>query len=86
MAKDIEDFGNALNRLKEQLKEIKGSITEEAEDGNAYTLKHIQQLNSSDRMVGTQGLRLKVQLLHSTYKSGTFYWDRLTKCYFNNND
>ena len=58
--KDIEEFSNALNRLKEQREKIQSLLKEETEEGYEYKLKHIDKLDYDHRIVGTKGLRLKV--------------------------
>ena len=61
MAKDIEDFSNALTRLKEQMDKIKSMVSDQLDTGNEYTMKHIQKFDANHRMVGTKGIRLKVR-------------------------
>ncbi|ELU06637.1 hypothetical protein CAPTEDRAFT_220130 [Capitella teleta] len=63
--KDTEDFGNALNRLKQQKSKIKQNVAEEQGEGFEYTLKHIEKIEADHRMVGTKGIRLRV------YENGT---------------
>ena len=54
--KDIEDFSNALNRLKEQEDKISGKVEKESQQRNHYKLKHIELKESA----GEKGIRLKV--------------------------
>lgn len=60
--KDVEDFSNALNRLKQQMSKIQGEVNEEEADGHSYKLKHINQFQSDHKLCGPKGLRLKVSL------------------------
>lgn len=56
----MEDFSNALNRLKQQMSKIEGDVNEEEAEGHSYTLKHINQFNLDHKLCGPKGLRLKV--------------------------
>ena len=60
VVKDVEDFSNALNRLKQQMSKIEGDVNEEEAEGHSYTLKHINQFNLDHKLCGPKGLRLKV--------------------------
>lgn len=62
VAKDLEDYGNALNRLNEQMQKIQDEVNEEEAEGHNYTLKHINQFQSDHKLCGRKGLRLKVRL------------------------
>ena len=56
----MDDFSNALNRLKQQMSKIEGDVHEEEVKGHSYTLKHINQFETDHKLVGPKGLRLKV--------------------------
>ena len=60
VVKDVEDFSNALNRLKQQMSKIEGDVNEEEAEGHSYTLKHINQFKLDHKLCGPKGLRLKV--------------------------
>lgn len=57
---DVEEFSNALNRLKEQHEKILTMLGDEEDQGNHYTMKHIDQIDIDHKLVGTKGIRLKV--------------------------
>ncbi len=56
----IEEFGEAKRKLQDILDEIQDSAMQEEGAGANYTMTHIKEFDSSHRLVGQQGIRLKV--------------------------
>ncbi|CAH1258969.1 DCDC1 [Branchiostoma lanceolatum] len=56
----ISDLSGTVTKYKEQLKVLEPRVLEERDTGHEYKMKHIKSLESTDRLVGRQGLRLKV--------------------------
>ncbi|XP_071809280.1 doublecortin domain-containing protein 1-like [Asterias amurensis] len=56
----IEEFSEAKRKLQDILDEIQDSAMEEEGAGANYTMTHIKEFDSSHRLVGQQGIRLKV--------------------------
>ncbi|XP_038054500.1 doublecortin domain-containing protein 1-like isoform X2 [Patiria miniata] len=56
----IDEFTEAKRKLQDILDEISESVVEEEGAGSTYTMKHIKEFDSSHRLVGQQGIRLKV--------------------------
>ncbi|XP_022088239.1 uncharacterized protein LOC110977975 [Acanthaster planci] len=56
----IAEFSEAKRKLQDILEEISESAMEEEGAGCTYTMQHIKEFDSSHRLVGQQGIRLKV--------------------------
>ncbi|XP_019624711.1 PREDICTED: uncharacterized protein LOC109470271 [Branchiostoma belcheri] len=56
----ISDLSGTITKYKDQLKVLEPRVLEERDTGHEYKMKHIKSLEATDRLVGKQGLRLKV--------------------------
>ncbi|XP_033106112.1 doublecortin domain-containing protein 1-like [Anneissia japonica] len=56
----IQDFSCTKDMLKKNLKQISELVQDEEIEGYSYTMKHIKTLDSTHRLVGMHGIRLKV--------------------------
>ncbi|XP_074660217.1 doublecortin domain-containing protein 1-like isoform X2 [Tubulanus polymorphus] len=57
---DIDEFNAAIKNLRKQLRKLAGCVRAEQDEGVNYTMQHIQKLDTSNRLIGVQGLKLKV--------------------------
>ncbi|XP_078585568.1 doublecortin domain-containing protein 1-like isoform X2 [Branchiostoma floridae x Branchiostoma japonicum] len=56
----ISDLSGTVTKYKDQLRVLEPRVLEERDTGHEYKMKHIKSLEATDRLVGRQGLRLKV--------------------------
>ncbi|XP_063960671.1 doublecortin domain-containing protein 1-like [Lytechinus pictus] len=56
----IEDFHEARSKMDDILDSISDKAAMEMEEGHTFKSKHMKELDSSHRLVGQQGIRLKV--------------------------
>ncbi|XP_071830359.1 doublecortin domain-containing protein 1-like [Apostichopus japonicus] len=56
----VQQFTETRKKLKDILNEIADSASQEKEYGSTFKMQHIPEIESTHRLVGQQGLRLKV--------------------------
>nr|XP_039274440.1 doublecortin domain-containing protein 1-like [Styela clava] len=57
---EIEDMKKAQKKYKERRKVLKEMDEKQRKQGSNYTMQHIKEIKSDDRIVGQHGLRLKI--------------------------
>nr|XP_026693743.1 uncharacterized protein LOC104266468 isoform X1 [Ciona intestinalis] len=57
---DIDEFRNLIRKYKRRLEAIKEMVMNQSSEGHNYTMKHIKEIESNDRLVGEHGLRIEI--------------------------
>ncbi|CAD5115835.1 DgyrCDS4773 [Dimorphilus gyrociliatus] len=66
VARDLDDFTNALNHLKEQMEKLKEPLFHEKELAADYSHQHIPKINKDNRLIRSANVKLRV------FKNGTY--------------
>ncbi|XP_064601230.1 doublecortin domain-containing protein 1-like [Liolophura sinensis] len=72
---EVEELEVVLETLDANIEQLEPRIREQEDIGNEYTMKHIKELKANDRLVGSQGLKLKVYENGQSENPQVFYFN-----------